>query len=328
LLKAINDDPKIRPYLREYPFTVPRVKVTISFCKLDGEPYTDGVVVGYVFQARGIIFYDKRAKNGSLSTLGEELYENALRIVQNPHLKLRHDFSKHWSKHPEVEAEDLNEEEQQFIDAYYKQTSQQRWEQLKTIAENSSRMTLSGGIRELIAGVGDRQFEDSLQKLAEMEEVQNSGEYIEYWDNGQIKVKGAFKNGWADGHIHGWYKSGCHAFKAYFNEGVKQGVHFAFFPIRTSWSGCNKQRMLRYNEKGKAHGEQATDYPTRSTESYMTYVNGIINGEMKIKNDYQEGPIEERLYDHGKLLDQKVYPVSRRPKKQKPLKAKYLKKPI
>ncbi len=65
-----------------------------------------------------------------------------------------------------------------------------------------------------------------------MERTQDSAEYLEYWDDGQIKVKAAFKNGWADGHVHGWYKSGCDAFKAYFNEGIKQRVHFAFFSFK------------------------------------------------------------------------------------------------
>src|SRR5262249_10664414 len=52
LLKAINNHPKIRPYLREYPFTPPRAEIGISFYKLNDRPYTEGVVVGHVFQVR------------------------------------------------------------------------------------------------------------------------------------------------------------------------------------------------------------------------------------------------------------------------------------
>ena len=89
-----------------------------------------------------------------------------------------------------------------------------------------------------------------------MEKAQHSGEYTEYWSNGQIKVKAAFKNGLADGHIHGWYENGCDAFKAYFSEGIKQGSHMAFFPPkRCGGPTVNYGRIFSYNEQGKSHGE-------------------------------------------------------------------------
>ena len=49
----------------------------------------------------------------------------------------------------------------------------------------------------------------------------------------------------------------------------------------------------------------------------MTYINGVIDGEVQIREDHREGPIEEWQYVYGKLVEQKVYPVSRRPKKNK-----------
>jgi hypothetical protein len=313
LLEAINNNLKIRPYLREYPFTAPRAEVAISFRKLDGTPYTDGIVVGHVFQVRGYIFYDKRAMNGNLSRLGEEPYAAALKIVQNPHLKLRHDFSRRWSEKPEVKKEELTEEEKRFCAKFDAQDPLERWEQVKAIAENDSRKTLSEGIRELIAGVGDMHFEDTLQKIADREKNQQDGEYVEYWDNGQIKIKAAIKNGWAEGHVHGWYQTGCDAFKAYFNEGIKQGVHFAFFPIKSVSPGMNHQRVLRYNEKGQAHGDQDTSYTPISLESFMHYNNGVLDGDMKLYGEHHSGLLEERTYAKGKLIEQKVYP---RPKKR------------
>ncbi len=232
LLNFINKHPKIRPYLREYPFTAPRANISISFYQPDGKPYTDGIVVGYVFQRRGYIFYCKRAENGDLSDLGEESYETALKIVQNPHLHLKHDFSRRWGNTKESKLVFDPEEEEQFLHAFNAHPPIKRWERLKEIAENHSRITLSGAIRELIIGVTEPYFGESLlEKIAEMERTRlYIGEFIEYWDNGQIKVKAAFKNGWADGHIHGWYENGYDAFKGYFSEGIKQGIHMAFFP--------------------------------------------------------------------------------------------------
>jgi hypothetical protein len=56
LLKKINENEKIRPYLREYPFKPNRAHVSISFRKHDYSPNTDGSVA-HIFQARNLIFY-------------------------------------------------------------------------------------------------------------------------------------------------------------------------------------------------------------------------------------------------------------------------------
>jgi len=313
-LKAINNHAKIRPYLREYPFTAPRAHVTISFKKPNGRPYTDGCTVGYVYQVRGYIFYCKEDEQGHLHKLGEEPYEAALRIVQNPDLHLQHDFSEKWSKlNKWVPDPAAAQEDEKFLQHYTMQTPFQRWERLKEIAENGSRMTLSGGIRELIAGVTDSSFEDTLHKIEEKEKNQLEGEYVEYWDNGQIKAKGALKNGFAEGHVHGWYKNGADAFKAFFHEGLKQGVHMAFFPQKNPCSPeTNQGRILSYNEEGKAYGTQQTAYPKgmgETLEAIMRFKDGLIDGEASLYAEHLKGAIEKRKYELGKLIYQTRVPL-------------------
>lgn len=56
LLNQINNHPKIRPYLREYPFKYDRVRISISFTDKNNEQYMDGSIT-YMYQARSKIFY-------------------------------------------------------------------------------------------------------------------------------------------------------------------------------------------------------------------------------------------------------------------------------
>ena len=57
LLKRINSHEKIRPSLREYPFTPSRIGMLISFRMLDDRHPVDGSVA-LVFLAKDTIFYD------------------------------------------------------------------------------------------------------------------------------------------------------------------------------------------------------------------------------------------------------------------------------
>ena len=61
LLDHINNHPKIRPFLREYPFKYDRVRISISFTDKNNEQYTDGSIT-YMYQARNKIFYKKAEK--------------------------------------------------------------------------------------------------------------------------------------------------------------------------------------------------------------------------------------------------------------------------
>ena len=82
LLKKINENEKIRPYLREYPFKANRARVSVSFHKPNSSVYTDGSVA-YVLQAKGQILYCAAdPKTEDYYDLHEEPYEEALKLVQ------------------------------------------------------------------------------------------------------------------------------------------------------------------------------------------------------------------------------------------------------
>lgn len=175
------------------------------------------------------------------------------------------------------------------------------WEQLRAIAENTTRRSLSGAIRELVTGITDPYFgEEDLKKLIEMEKSVESGEYADYWENGKRKIKGAFKKGLADGHIHGWYPDGSDAFKGFFSEGVKQGIHMAFLP-RKKMNGDSTYygRLLTYNAQGKPNGVQQTCYQYGNLQSDSNYKNGMLEGPVTF---WGGGSLGERLYKEGKLV--------------------------
>ncbi len=82
LLKKINENEKIRPYLREYPFSHSRARVSISFRKRDNSPNTDGSVA-FVFQARGqVIYCGADPKTEDYYDLLKEPYEDALKLAK------------------------------------------------------------------------------------------------------------------------------------------------------------------------------------------------------------------------------------------------------
>jgi len=82
-VSCINAHEKIRPFLREYPFTYERSKVTISFYDENFRTCADGSVV-LVFQVKGnLYFFSEDSQTKKLETLLEEPYEKSLEIVRN-----------------------------------------------------------------------------------------------------------------------------------------------------------------------------------------------------------------------------------------------------
>jgi len=107
LLNHINNHEAIRPYLKEYPFTIDRVDVSLSFTSTKGVWRTDGSVAS-VFFAKHKIFYDaaevkiihpiipenfpkneiipesakKDRKTQTLVPLMEETYEDAVKALE------------------------------------------------------------------------------------------------------------------------------------------------------------------------------------------------------------------------------------------------------
>ena len=101
LLKAINENEKIRPYLAEYPFSIDRADISIAFEAYYG-PYTDGTI-SFVSQARNQIHYSKNdSLTGKLVDLLVEPYPEALKIVQK---SLLSNVDLHSHKHKPYENE-------------------------------------------------------------------------------------------------------------------------------------------------------------------------------------------------------------------------------
>lgn len=95
-LLAINTNEKIRPFLREYPFTIERIQVGISFCNSCNEFFADGTIA-YLSLIKGRIFY--RIYDPFKQLLVEffdEPYEEAQKIVQTK--PLNHDLRHHQAK--------------------------------------------------------------------------------------------------------------------------------------------------------------------------------------------------------------------------------------
>lgn len=87
LIEIINEHKKIRPFLREYPFTSKRAMLSISFKKKNNMRYTDGSVTlaFHVYNRakdRNIIHYFKAdPKTEDLVDLLVEQYDEALKLV-------------------------------------------------------------------------------------------------------------------------------------------------------------------------------------------------------------------------------------------------------
>ncbi len=82
LLCRINAHERVRPFLREYPFTLSRALISIAFVnKHNGRHYTDGSVA-YALEAKGQIIYCwENPATDRLEHILEEPYEEAERIV-------------------------------------------------------------------------------------------------------------------------------------------------------------------------------------------------------------------------------------------------------
>ncbi len=80
LLAEINNDQKIRPFLRTFPFKVESLEMAISFRERDGEllerPYLAEILL-----CEGVIYYQIWLNNAdTYNTVYNEPYEDALKI--------------------------------------------------------------------------------------------------------------------------------------------------------------------------------------------------------------------------------------------------------
>jgi hypothetical protein len=180
-------------------------------------------------------------------------------------------------------------------------TMNSEWES-KVLGIKYKVTTLDNAVDEMVAGLIDEIFDKAFTGRIQ-EEIHKhptgKGEYLEYWPNGTLKARLPYKDGKAHGHIHGWHENGCDAFKGYFKEGLKQGIHITFNSGKYK-GNIEKARLLTYNEKGKLDGEQMLSHPTGTLWIATIYKNGILNGPLEAW-DVQRKYILSTLYKNGVL---------------------------
>jgi len=122
-------------------------------------------------------------------------------------------------------------------------------------------------VEELTVGINDDYFDKAfIERIKKQVQKTPTGTYEEYWKNGALKVRLPYKNGMPHGHIHGWYDNGLDAFKGFYDEGVKQGIHIAFFSIYSfeGYKFADEAKIITYNNQGELDGEQRNFHPGRS----------------------------------------------------------------
>lgn len=89
LQTAINEDKKLRPYLREYPFSKNRIELSIGFIN-SRSCYEPDSSVDYAFALNGRIFYSKWSTiTNHFERVHEETYEEALKIVSKSYKEIK-----------------------------------------------------------------------------------------------------------------------------------------------------------------------------------------------------------------------------------------------
>ncbi len=177
--------------------------------------------------------------------------------------------------------------------------------------------TLDNAVDEMVAGLIDEIFDKAfIQKIKEEIDRHPVGEgvYIEYWPNGTLKARLPYKDGKAHGHVHGWYKNGHDAFKGYFKEGLKQGIHITFFEA-DSRENMNKARLLVYNEKGELNRDQNTYHINGRLWICIPYKNGVAHGPLEGWDENRE-PFLAAQYKNGVLQKRPPPPPIRRPREK------------
>ena len=87
LLQRINAHEKLKPFLREYPFTAARINVNVSFGNELHQQYGDGTIT-LMFLVKGNIYYHSYDPvEEKIIDLREESYQEALKIAQSAPLE-------------------------------------------------------------------------------------------------------------------------------------------------------------------------------------------------------------------------------------------------
>lgn len=183
-------------------------------------------------------------------------------------------------------------------------TTPQQEEEIILEAGKTTHQPLSEALSHLIKGISDQTFnQEFFSRIKKLEKEQYTGEYTEKWENGQLKIQVQFKNGKVDGHVHGWFDDGIEAFKAFFYENKKAGIHIAFYPVglpRRQSGGI--ARLLCYDMEGKLDYHQEASHYDGRLKLIMRYVSGIREGKSGMY-DAEGKCLKKEEYRDGKLVN-------------------------
>lgn len=297
LLEAINNHEAIRPYLREYPFWESRVHVSLAFERPDGLYYKDGSITN-VYCIRSEITYVTEDPNTEQQVdILKESYNEGLSKLNKP---LR--FSSK-STRTIVDGNVVPSKKRLAIMVTdLGGFTPERALEILGIKNLEGQKEFADELGELIGGVCDQYFdEEFLERLAQTVNKNQTGEYVDYWDNGQMKARIPYKKGTAEGHIHGWYPNGESAFKGYYKEGKRVGVQLARYPT----GGIDPiGKLLEFDVEGKLHSEQLTFDISRPLLASFYYNHGTLHGDISFYSgkgngisygawEYKNGKVEK-----------------------------------
>ncbi|NGX47347.1 MAG: hypothetical protein K1000chlam3_00720 [Chlamydiae bacterium] len=302
-LRTINSYEEIRPYLRDYPFNSDRIYVSISFNNKKHEPETENSI-SQVTCTRDKIYYSMAApKTYSLSEIASESYEEAFEIIQG---KINNNFEslEKLPRNPFFQNASNDYSSELKIQS---QTTPEMEEEIVKACAKKSTAPLSEALEELIRGISDETFDkDFIEKIKQAEAKKHTGKYEDYWDNGKLKIRAYFKDGKVDGHVHGWFHNGEEAFKAFFYENTKVGIHLAFYPYKDYNPFSSKiARRISYNFVGQLDREQeSSDYEER-LKTLIRYKHGVLHGGTCAYNQERKC-VKDEFYEEGKFIPGKT----------------------
>lgn len=99
-----------------------------------------------------------------------------------------------------------------------------------------------------------------------------TGAFIEYYDNGNIKGEGEFK----DGEVHGlrlmYYENGSKSLERSYKNGISEGASIEYYP-----SGEIKQEV--YFKNGREEGTAKVFYENGNVQAILNFSKGVQNGD-------------------------------------------------
>jgi hypothetical protein len=74
LLKMINEDPGLRPCLKEYPFTSEHLKICLNFCNRKYTPYHGGKIERVTLENNQLTYYHDLPNEGNIVRMEEPVF--------------------------------------------------------------------------------------------------------------------------------------------------------------------------------------------------------------------------------------------------------------